>query len=258
MMETELTEQSEPKPNLSLNQFRKDVILSKYAKIQTNEELYIDPKDIKLGESSEKMITGDIEPLNFEDLSGPISIEASKKYFYKKIGNCFTFFGDRKGDPLLILGPGWIIFLLIIIITTVLFICFCHYKWKNLGVIMKFLGIMIYIFYFISHIYTELINPGYPRHNLDSKTGEPRSKYDYCKICKIWVSKEKKTKHCEKCDICIEGHMKHYKWMSKCIGKNNQIPYYSFLISFAFVVSFIVCILATKSKQIPNSDAIQK
>ena len=59
-------------------------------------------------ESSEKMITGTIETMEF---SGPISIEA-KKYFYKKIGNCFTFFGDRKGDPLLILGPNWIKLLL--------------------------------------------------------------------------------------------------------------------------------------------------
>ena len=38
MMETELTDQSDPKPDLTVNQFRKDIILSKYAKIQTNEE----------------------------------------------------------------------------------------------------------------------------------------------------------------------------------------------------------------------------
>ena len=257
MMETELTDQSEPKPDFSLNQFRKDIILSKYAKIQTDEELFIDPKDIKLGESSEKMITGSIEPIDTEDFSGPISIEASKKYFFKKIGNCFTFFGDRKGDPLLILGPDWIKFFLIIITITILFFYFSYIKWKNIGGIMKFIGIMSYLLYCICHIYTEFINPGYPKHNLDSKTGEPRSKYEYCQICKMWVSKEKKTKHCEKCDICIEGHIKHYKWMSKCIGRNNQMFYYIFLVSFAFIISFFFCILATKNKQIQN-DVIQK
>ena len=247
MMETELTEQSEPKSDLTINQFRKDIILSKYAKIQSDEELFIDPNDIKLGESSEKMITGTIETMEF---SGPISIEA-KKYFYKKIGNCFTFFGDRKGDPLLILGPNWIKLLLILIATSIFFFYFSHMKWNNLGGLMKFIGIMIYILYVLSHLYTEFINPGYPKHNLDSKTGEPRTKYYYCQICKMWVSKEKKTKHCEKCDICVEGHINHYKWMSKCVGKNNHIPYYFVLISFAFIVLFILCIFATKNNQIP-------
>ena len=59
------------------------------------------------------------------------------------------------------------------------------------------MGILIYLTYFISHSYTELINPGYPKHDLDSKTGEPRSRYEYCPICRMWVSKEKKTKHIE-------------------------------------------------------------
>ena len=76
-METELTEQREKIPDISESQFRKDVILSKYAKIQTNEELFIDPNDIQLGSSSENMITGTISPVNSDELSGPISIETS-------------------------------------------------------------------------------------------------------------------------------------------------------------------------------------
>ena len=249
MMETELTEQTDEKPEFSANQFRKDIILSKYAKIQSNEELLIDPKDIQLGNTSDNMITGSITPLNIDDLSGPISIETSKKYFSKKIGNCFTFFGDRRGDPLFIIGPDWIRFLLILVIVTIMYYISCKIKWNNLGGLMKFIGIMIYLLYFISHIYTETINPGYPKHNLDSKTGEPRSKFDFCPICKMWVSKEKNTKHCDKCDICIEGHIKHYKWMSKCIGRNNKMLYYILMASFAFLVTFVFCILATKSKQ---------
>ena len=78
-METELTEQREKIPDFSDNQFRKDIILSKYAKIQTNEELFIDPKDIQLGTASENMISGTITPVNSDELSGPISIETSKK-----------------------------------------------------------------------------------------------------------------------------------------------------------------------------------
>ena len=120
------------------------------------------------------MITGSITPLNIDDLSGPISIETSKKYFSKKIGNCYSFFGNNRGDPLFIIGPDWIRFLLILIIVSIVYYISCKIKWNNLGGLMKFMGIMIYLLYFISHIYTEIINPGYPKHNLDSKTGEPR------------------------------------------------------------------------------------
>lgn len=254
MMETELTEQIEKVPDLPDNQFRKDIILSKYAKIQTNEEVFIDPKDIQLGSSSEKIISGTIDAIDSDDLSGPISIETSKKYFFKKIGKCYGFLGNRKGDPIFLIGPDWIKFVLILLMVTILFFYFCNIKWNNLGVLMKLMGIIIYFIYLISHLYTELINPGYPKHNLDSKTGEPRSRYDYCSVCKMWVSKEKNTKHCQKCDICIEGCSNHYKWMSKCIGRNNQMFYYIFLTSFAFIIGFIFCILATKTKQAPTQD----
>ncbi len=249
MMETELTTQEEEKLENSLNQFRKDIILSKYAKIQSNEELYIDPKDIQLGASSENVISGSIGLMGLEDLSGPISIETSKKFFCKKIGNCFCFLGNRKGDPIFIIGPNWLIFSIILSLVTIFFFLFIRIKWNNLGGLMKFIGIMIFLVYLVSHIYTEIINPGYPKHNLDSKTGEPRSKYEYCSICKIWVSKEKNTKHCVKCDICVEGYVNHYRWMSKCIGRNNQMLYYIFLGSFVFIIGFIFCILATKSNK---------
>ena len=31
----------------------------------------------------------------------------TKYYFYKKLGNCFSFFGNNNGDPLFIIGPNW-------------------------------------------------------------------------------------------------------------------------------------------------------
>ena len=248
MMETELATQTDENSENSLNQFKKDIILSKYAKIQTNEELYIDPKDIQLGSLSDNIISGSIGLKDSEELTGPISIEASKQFFCKRIGNCFGFLGNRKGDPIFIIGPGWLIFSIILFFVTFFFLLFMNIKWKDLGGLMRLIGIMIFLVYFISHIYTEIINPGFPQHNLDSKTGEPRSKYEYCQICKIWVGKEKKVKHCEKCDICVEGYINHYRWMSKCIGKNNQMLYYILLTSFAFICGFIFCILATKSK----------
>ena len=253
-METELAMQNESTKKFSINEFRKDLILSKYAQIDTDEELFIDPKDIQLGTPPEEMIVGNIDPVNKEDLSGPISIESSKKYIIKKIGKSYFLFGDRKGDPLLIIGPDWIKFILISFLINLIFFYFCKKKWNDIGGVMKFFGILVYLSYFTTYFYTELINQGFPKHNLESKTGEPRSRHDYCTICKMWINKEKKAKHCEKCGICIEGYLNHYKWMSKCIGRNNLMIYYIFIGSFAFIILFIFCILATKNnKTIENT-----
>ena len=94
-----------------------------------------------------------------------------------------------------------------------------------------------------SYTYTFLINPGHPKHDLDARTGEPRTKFDFCERCKMWVSKEKKVEHCLDCDICVEGYDHHCPWTSKCIGKNNINSFYVFVISTLFIFAYIVCAL---------------
>ena len=45
-----------------------------------------------------------------------------------------------------------------------------------ISISVKIVLIIFYIIYFISYIYTAIINPDYPKHNLDSRTGEPKNK----------------------------------------------------------------------------------
>ena len=100
--------------------------------------------------------------------------------------------------------------------------------------IPKIIGIIIYLIFFISYTYTFLINPGYPKHDIDSRRGEPRNIFTYCRLCKIWVNIKKNTSHCEICNICIEENDHHCVWTSKCIGKRNIFSFYIFLI-FTFL-----------------------
>ena len=65
-----------------------------YSKIETKEdEYYIDPKDIRLGINSkeENKTNNTIFPVNSDKLI-PISIDNKQNYFYKKLGNTYSFF----------------------------------------------------------------------------------------------------------------------------------------------------------------------
>lgn len=250
--ETELVTQTETsEPDDSNELFRKEVILSKYAKIEVQDECNIDPNDIQLSMPT-NVISGTISPINLDELSGPISIEPSKNYFFRKLGNSFSFLGNSKADPILIIGPEWKKFLVILILISFIYLFFSCQYWNLMSISLKFSSILLYLLFFFSFLHTALVNPGYPKHNLDSKTGEPRTKYELCNFCKMWVSKDKKTKHCNECGICIEGFFKHYKWLGKCIGKNNLNSFYIFLISIILIIGYFLCVISSTYKQKKN------
>ena len=161
----------------------------------------------------------------------PINIEKSQSFYYKKIGKTFTFFGDKDGNPLLIIGPHYPLFLLFMLLLTFFYFGVLSFFWLNISTKVKIIIIIFYIIYFISYVYTAIINPGYPKHNLESRTGEPKNKFRFCNICKMYVNKEKLTFHCEECHICIEGRDHHCAWCGKCIGKRNLISFYIWLFS---------------------------
>ena len=161
----------------------------------------------------------------------PINIEKSQSFYYKKIGKTFTFFGDKDGNPLLIIGPHYPLFLLFICLLTFFYYGVLSFFWLFISTKVKILIIIFYIIFFISYVYTAIINPGYPKHNLESRTGEPKNKFRFCSICKMYVNKEKLTFHCDECHICIEGRDHHCAWCGKCIGKRNLISFYIWLFS---------------------------
>ena len=195
------------------------------------------PQNKKSSESSESLdlpITKEKTISSSLDLDfniNPINIEKSQSFYYKKIGKTFTFFGDKDGNPLLIIGPHYPLFLLFMLLLTFFYFGVLSFFWLNISTKVKIIIIIFYIIYFISYVYTAIINPGYPKHNLESRTGEPKNKFRFCNICKMYVNKEKLTFHCEECHICIEGRDHHCAWCGKCIGKRNLTSFYIWLFS---------------------------
>ncbi len=206
---------------------------TKYSKISTEDE------SINSQNSTTEYISVNINP---------ILIEKSSNFFYLKIGHSYSFFGDRNGDPLIIIGPNYLVFIGLFSFITFIFISFFYSFWKYLNLFFKILGIINYLSFFLSYLYTDLINPGYPKHDLESKTGEPRDKFRWCGACKIWVSIEKKTNHCFDCGICIEGYDHHCPWTSKCIGRRNLYSFYIFVTTTFLMIFYFIFAISYSNK----------
>ena len=227
---------------------------SSYSKIETNDDCYIDPKDIKLGIYTKDL--NEEEPSNIISTARllPIAIEERKTFFYKKLGNTYTFFGDIYGNPKLIIGPHWPLYVFVTILFSLATYFVYSYFGKYINFFLKFIGIIIYLIFLISYTYTALINPGFPKHDIDSITGEPRKKFYYCNICKIWANLEKKTQHCPDCNICVEGNDHHCPWTGKCIGQKNQKSFIVFVCSVFVLFIYLIILIAIVDKNAMMKD----
>ena len=164
------------------------------------------------------------------------------KFCVKKIGHTICFFSDKMGNPKIMIGPHFPLYVAFCGGVTIGYIFFNINFWQNFNYFVKFLAIFTYFFYFISYSGTALLNPGYPERNEESISGKSRRLYKYCEECKIWVRIDRKIVHCRECGICIEGYDHHCPWTGKCIGRKTVIYFYLFL--FAVVSIFLYFIIA--------------
>jgi hypothetical protein len=240
MVETEMSLQTDL---ISLND------ISNYKKIEQKEVQNDNQLDINVKNSniSNERI---IHPVNSDSLLQ--KTKNNKDYFYKKLGNTFSFFGDSNGYPLIIIGPHWYLFLSVIFYFTLGYIAIHIFFGNYISFFMKIITFIIYLLFLSSFLYTGLINPGYPNNdinNIDFIEGKPKKCFYYCTICKLWVNEKKKVRHCKYCNICVEGMDHHCPWTGKCIGARNIISFYIFVFSiFLLIVDFSFIIINTRRK----------
>ena len=70
----------------------------------------------------------------------------NKSYFYHKLGNCHAFFGNKFGDPLIIIGPQWPMFIALTLIVNVIVWFFIIKFWKIYSKFFK--GLEFFVIYF--------------------------------------------------------------------------------------------------------------
>ncbi len=159
--------------------------------------------------------------------------------YYRFVGNSLFLFMDKYDNPLLIVGPHWPLFACFFSIVNILYMIIIFKLWNRLGPKSKLINQISYWLFTLSYAYTSLINPGYPKNNHERKTGYPREDYYFCNDCKFYVKRNTRATHCEDCGICIEGQDHHCPWTSHCVGKNNIITFYIFIISTLFSICYL-------------------
>ena len=118
------------------------------------------------------------------------ALEQQQSFCYKRIGNTFCFYGDRYGNPKIVIGPHWPMYVCFCGFMSFIFIILFYSFWELLNPTLKILGVINFAIFFFSYTYIFLVNPGMPTINENSFIGMPREKYKYCNECKLWVSNE--------------------------------------------------------------------
>ena len=238
-----------------------------YTKISTNEDSYLDINDTKLDSKNnndiynydENIYSDNKDNNNFnKHQSGGILNQKLSKYFYKRIGNTYTFFGDKDGSPLIVIGPHWPMYICFCSFISIGYLCFFYYFWSNISFFLKIIGIIVLLLFVISYSLTFLINPGIPKYDENAIMGQPKEKYRFCNYCKIWTNMEKNTAHCFDCNVCVEGYDHHCPWTGKCIGKNNLKYFYTFLISILFIFGYFVIAMTQAQNEVFKEEKMKR
>ena len=163
----------------------------------------------------------------------------NKSHYYKFVGKTIFLFMDKYDNPLLIIGPHWPLFACFFGTINILYIIVTIKLWNKFGFKSKLINQISYWLYNMSYSYTSLINPGYPKNNHERKAGYPREEFYFCSVCKFYVKRSTDALHCDECGICIEGMDHHCPWTSHCVGKNNIITFYIFVLSTLFSICYL-------------------
>ena len=125
----------------------------------------------------------------------------------RKIGNLYTFFYLKDGNPLIVIGPHWPFY--ICLSTTITIICLSYFYifWNLLGYVYITVGVLIYLGQIFSYSYTFMKNPGLPKNirQIKSFPNKLEKNYKFCSQCQIIINLYDNASHCDDCNVCIIG-----------------------------------------------------
>ena len=114
---------------------------------------------------------------------------------------------------------------------------------KFINIIILIVGILVYLFFFVTYSLTCLMNPGIitPDYYLENYKADKMNIQNYriCKKCNAVMDLDKGVEHCYDCDVCIMGNDHHCPWSSKCIGKNNISMFRLFICSIFSHIGYL-------------------
>ena len=164
-----------------------------------------------------------------------------KGYWHHKLGNCYSFCADKKGNPLIIIGSKWYIYICLSLVIHVIIWFFLIFYKKEIEKNVKIGQIILSLIFQIIYTIVYISNPGFPRNTIGRMKGIPKEQFKYCSECLFYINLNKKVNHCFTCGICVEGFHWHSFLINKSVGRKN---FYLFCIFFVIFIVNIIYIIA--------------
>ena len=197
----------------------------------------INNTNISSNDSSDNIINLSNNFINNEYEENQISeLNPNLERIFNKI-HPFLFY---KGEPLILIGPDILYYVIFFSISSFLSIIF--YSLKNQSyIIMKMLFLLGYLFYATTYTLLLILNPGIPTNKNNIDLEELKKNYKQCNVCNciFYNNNDYITFHCHECNICVENFDHHCTFASKCIGKKNKLIFKLWLVS---IPSYILII----------------
>lgn len=136
--------------------------------------------------------------------------------------------------------------ILVSFVTYIYFVVIYPLLYKDnqlVGISMTIIGLSILFNIFYNNIKAAFTDPGSPKSVIKSfdKSASVFSN-TFCQKCDFY--KPPRAHHCSICQKCIMKMDHHCPWVNNCIGENNQIYFYMFIMWILLGSLFISLITA--------------
>ena len=175
---------------------------------------------------------------DFKDMTTPTDLAMSKTDnpqmldIFKKRTLCEELFYRPEITKTKFRKANTIFFFITHIILTVVNIIFFQPILNSLTVFYVYVGVIILIF--MMFIILSCSNPGKVYNKRGYKLidyvlkGKNTNVSEYCPYCCIIQNNQ--TTHCVICGVCVDGFDHHCFWVDNCIGRDNYLLFFIFLV----------------------------
>ena len=188
-------------------------------------------------ESSEDLEFDKKEPFLESDTLTQSFLRKKRHYGHYKIC-CWV-----RNQPRCVVGPQWFMILLNAAALLSIGIVVLFFVASKMSQIVQFTILGLIVWEGILYLYMGLKNPGIVTcsNPFDPGLAEIAKLPEFCSRCKVLRGKD--IYHCRVCNVCIKNHHHHCTWIGKCVGGNNIIGFYVFIVST--IIYLVFCVLIT-------------
>ena len=189
------------------------------------------------------------------------------KEIFRKKGICeILFFHPNIGQKTCFSNINIILFIILHV-----FIIFCNFFILIpyfLSTIFSIIYIVVSILVFVLYISLSFSNPGRMKNDLYKDlldiVENVQDISNYCPYC--LVKKNFRSLHCLICQKCIEEFDHHCFWVGNCIGKNNYVLFFIFLIyilvntlfNIVLIIIYFVKKIAMNNEKVNNNNSFPR